>query len=191
MLMMALSEINSADSRNTFENIYYANRNSMFAYARKVLNGDTATAEDAMQSAFIDAARHIDRLAAMSEAKQKIYLLKAVRSWCFKLISKEKKQRKAADRLEERYSAIGTTESSGLEKILDRMCSRESFEEIVETIRSLPVHYKEVLYLYYVGEESLDAIAAHLGEKYSTVKTRYRRGTELLIRMLQERGIGI
>lgn len=188
MLSVCLAVLTDGDDPAEFERMYYACRGGMLAYARKVLGEHADLAEDAVQQAFMDAARQMHRIAPLTGTQQQIWLLKAVRSWCFKLIRKEKRQQETTRRIAEE-TPLRYLPADGLERALDRLCRREQFDAIVDAIRSLPPIYKEVLYLYYVSGDPLETVAAHLGEKYSTVKTRYRRGHQLLLERLKERGI--
>lgn len=64
---------------------------------------------------------------------------------------------------------------------------QHAYGEIVENILTLPVKYREIILLFYYEELSVQEISELLKMKANTIKTRLRRGRELLGDIL-ERG---
>ncbi|WP_179884979.1 sigma-70 family RNA polymerase sigma factor [Bacillus sp. AFS015802] len=56
----------------------------------------------------------------------------------------------------------------------------ERNSELIESVLSLPVKYREVIFLYYFEEMKLSEIGASLDINTNTVKTRLARGKALL-----------
>jgi RNA polymerase sigma factor (sigma-70 family) len=76
---------------------------------------------------------------------------------------------------------------SGLSKRQhDRIVELEERSEIGAAVLSLPIHYREIILLYYFEEMSTPEIAELLGESDSTVRTKLRRAREKLKPLLQQ-----
>lgn len=56
----------------------------------------------------------------------------------------------------------------------------EQNSELIQSVLSLPVKYREVIFLYYFEEMKLSEIGASLEINTNTVKTRLARGKSLL-----------
>lgn len=64
---------------------------------------------------------------------------------------------------------------------------QQSSNELVERILTLPLKYREIILFYYYEEQSVQEISDLLKMKANTVKTRLKRGREMLGDLL-ERG---
>ena len=67
------------------------------------------------------------------------------------------------------------------EDLLDEICRKESYNEIVTAMLSLEDRYRDVLTLYYLNDLSLSEIAELQGVKENTVKQQLYRGRRKLI----------
>ncbi len=68
----------------------------------------------------------------------------------------------------------------------DFIVEQEERSRIGEVVLSLPVHYREIIILYYFEEMTTVQIAELIKEPESTVRTRLRRAREKLKPLLQE-----
>ncbi|WP_077212060.1 sigma-70 family RNA polymerase sigma factor [Bacillus dakarensis] len=59
-------------------------------------------------------------------------------------------------------------------------------QRLAEVVMSLPIKYREVIYLFYFEESPIKDIAAVLQVKENTVKTRLKRAKELLKERLED-----
>ena len=59
-------------------------------------------------------------------------------------------------------------------------CTEDFDKDIIIAVRSLPIKYLQVIELYYFEGYSVTEISAILSTKVSTVKSRLKRGRELL-----------
>ena len=76
---------------------------------------------------------------------------------------------------------------SGLtKKQRDNVIDFEERSEIGAAVLNLPIHYREVILLYYFEEMTTVEIATLLGDTDSTVRTRLRRAREKLKPLLQQ-----
>ncbi|WP_342527078.1 sigma-70 family RNA polymerase sigma factor [Chryseomicrobium sp. FSL W7-1435] len=62
----------------------------------------------------------------------------------------------------------------------DSLLEKEQTSELHKVLESMPLHYRESLWLHYYAELSVNETAEVLGCSPNTVKTRLTRGRELL-----------
>jgi len=68
----------------------------------------------------------------------------------------------------------------------NRMVEKESAAKILEAVMSLPVHYRDVIHLFYYEEMSVREIALATGRKEATITSQLTRGRDLLRKKLKE-----
>jgi RNA polymerase sigma-70 factor, ECF subfamily len=66
---------------------------------------------------------------------------------------------------------------------------RDENQQISDALLSLPIRYREVLFLHYFEELSLLEISNLLGFNLNTIKTRHKRAKELLKKKIIEWGV--
>jgi RNA polymerase sigma-70 factor (ECF subfamily) len=78
--------------------------------------------------------------------------------------------------------------SNGSKKELveQAVIQKEEDDELTSAIMTLPIKYREVIYLFYYEEMPLKEIAVVTETGINTVKTRLRRAKELLKERLEE-----
>ena len=76
--------------------------------------------------------------------------------------------------------------TTGFKRGRDKVIVAEEKSAIGAAILALPIHYREIIVLYYFEELSTPQIAEILGETDSTIRTRLRRAREKLKPMLDE-----
>ena len=76
--------------------------------------------------------------------------------------------------------------TTGFKRHRDHLVVLEEKSTIGEAILSLPIHYREMIILYYFEELTTPQIAELLLESESTVRTRLRRAREKLKPMLED-----
>jgi RNA polymerase sigma-70 factor (ECF subfamily) len=95
-----------------------------------------------------------------------------LRSWYYRNVHTENK----------RIITIQDNQSSIEKKIM----RKDEDRALGEAVLNLPTQYKEVIYLYYFEERAIKEIHELTDVNESTVKTRLRRGKELLKEQLEE-----
>ncbi|WP_110113851.1 sigma-70 family RNA polymerase sigma factor [Bacillus sp. CGMCC 1.16541] len=68
----------------------------------------------------------------------------------------------------------------------DEMIQQDEDATLSEAVLTLPLKYREVVYLFYFEERSIKEIEEMTGVKQGTIKTRLRRAKELLKHQLEE-----
>ena len=72
------------------------------------------------------------------------------------------------------------------ELVEQTVIQREEDDELLSAILTLPIKYREVIYLFYYEERAIKEIAAVTDTGVNTIKTRLRRAKELLKERLEE-----
>lgn len=72
------------------------------------------------------------------------------------------------------------------ELVEQAVLQKEEDDELISAIMTLPIKYREVIYLFYYEELPIKEIAVVTGTGVNTVKTRLRRAKELLKAELEE-----
>lgn len=62
-------------------------------------------------------------------------------------------------------------------------------KEVVKAVFSLPLKYRDIIYLFYYEDYKIEEISELLSMKQSTVKTRLNRGRTLLKNIFMQEGI--
>ncbi len=180
---MFLRDIFRSGGTDRFGQIYSQCHRAMFAYALR-MTGDYDLAEDVTQDAFVRIARNLSALDGKDPPAVYVYALKAVRCAALDLL-KKRQHFPVPDTDEEELPE----QSTGPDPVLDDLCARENMQQITDCIRRLPVKYREVFYLYFVDGLSLREVAGWLELPVDTVRRRFSRGKQLLVRELEKGGV--
>ena len=151
--------------------LYGKYKNRMYITACKVLS-DPQRAEDAVHDAFIALSKHLDKIDDIDSVKTGAYMVKATRSRALNILRMG---------LPEKETALDEAQAQADESLLDEICRKESYNEIVNAILGLEERYRDVLTLYYLNDLSLSEIAELQGVKENTVKQQLFRGRKKLI----------
>ncbi len=157
-------------------------QNRLYRYLLRLVR-DTATAEDLFQQTWVrvvEKIRHYDPR-------------RSFEAWLFAVarnLAIDHLRRRAPESLDDAGTGAGTepagarvasTEPGALTNLL----ARERVELVAQALAELPVIYRETLALRFEEEMKLEQIAALLAVPLSTVKTRLRRGLELMRHRLE------
>ncbi|SER79346.1 RNA polymerase sigma-70 factor, ECF subfamily [Psychrobacillus sp. OK032] len=72
------------------------------------------------------------------------------------------------------------------EMVEEVVIQKEAVDQLVYDLMTLPIKYREVIYLFYYEELLIKEIAVLTEVSINTVKTRLRRAKELLEERLEE-----
>lgn len=168
----------------------------MLSVARRMLRDETE-AQDAVQDAFVQAIRNIDKFEERSALSTWLHRITVNAS----LMALRKKKRKREDQLDEgaeEFSRYGTRlektdwrEDVQPDEILERAQTRE---QVRAAIDGLPENYRIVLLLRDIEELDTETVADMLEMTPGAVKTRLHRARNALKKSLdplfQEDGVG-
>jgi len=174
-MLIYLYFVDTPVDKEKFEKIYLLYRAKMFYVANKVLH-DTYGAEDAVQNAFISIARNISKIDDADSRRTQAYVTVAARNSAYDIIKGKIPTEELKD-----YNLVNTE----LDRALDDICSKETYDKIVEIINGFDDIYRDVLYLHYVEEYSAGEIAKLFDRKLPTVKRQLVRGKKILLEAIR------
>ena len=174
MLLYYLSLLDTPEDKQKLEKMYYEYRELMKHIALDILK-DEVLAEDAVHDAFIKLIKYLDRLDDVYSERTESYIIKVVSSVAINSFNKEKKLRDL--RTDEDFVLKADDKD-----ILDNI----NVENLLQTIKSLPDIYRDVLELKIYQELSDKEIAHILNIKLSTAKKRLERARKYLKVILGE-----
>ena len=134
---------------------------------------DWSAAEEVVQDVFLAYAKNAHRFEQRSSLKT--YLVKIT-------IHKSHDYLRSWKRKWQQFTQPKTfSHSIETEKIID-----EEKQTLVQSLLQLPIHYREVLILYYYDDYNIPEIASILKMSENTIKTRLARGRNKLKQLLQD-----
>ena len=163
-MLIYLNLIETEEEKNKFEQIYNSYKHTMFYVAKSILKDDYLS-EDAVHNAFINIAKSMDNINEVDSYRTKGYVVVIVRNISLNMLKIQNKT-VDVDELEERI-----TDDLNLE---DEVLLKLSFDSIIEEITSLPVIYKDVLYLSYVEDLNTQEISRLINISNEAVKKRLK-----------------
>jgi RNA polymerase sigma-70 factor (ECF subfamily) len=161
---VALLEAARAGDADALERVLQLWRPNLLRYA--ALNCRAADAEDAVQESLLIVLRQMNALRSVG----------AFASWLFQIVKRE------CLRLTRRQAEPERIELEDVEN-LSALSMRDEIDlrlDIALAIQSLPDLYRDVIVLRDFGELTMSEIAQRLGLQGATVKTRIRRGRQLI-----------
>ncbi|MDD2495690.1 MAG: sigma-70 family RNA polymerase sigma factor [Tissierellia bacterium] len=175
-MLIYLNVLDTEEEKSKFEQIYNYYRHTMFYVAKSILK-DYYLSEDAVHDAFINIAKNMDNILDVNSNRTKGYVVVIVRNISFNMLKKQKNIADIDD-FEENLS-----DDVNLE---DKVLSKISFDLIVAEIDSLPIIYKDVLYLTYVEDMKTQEISALINISNEAVKKRLQRGRKKLFENIKK-----
>jgi RNA polymerase sigma-70 factor (ECF subfamily) len=169
-MLIYLNLIDTEEDKSKFEQIYNNYKHTMFYVAKSILKDDYLS-EDAVHNAFISIAKSMDNINEVGSNRTKGYIVVIVRNISLNMLKKQNKD-VAIDELEENIKDDNSLE--------DEVLSKLSVDSIIEEITSLPMIYKDVLYLSYVEDLPTQEISRLINISNEAVKKRLQRGRKIL-----------
>jgi RNA polymerase sigma factor (sigma-70 family) len=161
---VVLLEAARSGDTDALERVLQLCRPNLQRYA--ALNCRAADAEDAVQESLLIVLRQVSGLRSIG----------AFASWLFQIVKRE------CLRLARRHAESGRVEIEDVEDV-SALSQRDDIElrlDIALAIQSLPDLYRDVIVLRDFGELTIAEIAQKLELQAATVKTRIRRGRQLI-----------
>ncbi len=174
MLTFYLTLIDTPEQKNRFGKIYQSNKQLMLSLAYRIL-GDAYEAEDAVHDAFVRAAANMDTLERLNERQVKRYMVTAARHAAIDRYRRRSKRSSLEIPLEDPEALAAASQTADPAEYA-----------VMEAVKGLPEHYREVFLLKYSLGLTNEEIAALLNLTVSGVKQRLARGKEKLKKRLEE-----
>ncbi len=141
-------------------------------------------AEDITQEVYISFYKHFDEYGKLQENEIKNILCKIALNKCKDVLkSKAKKiENMTTDNILYLENYIMPN------KMEDEILEKEKKENIIKLIKDIKEPYSNILYLYYIKQNSLDEISENLGIKKQTLKMQIYRAKKLLKEKIESIG---
>ena len=110
----------------------------------------------------------------------KNYMLKAVQNRSISIL-RHQKVRKEYD-----AKVANAAREINYNDLIDEICSRTGYDNLIKAIKSLDDKYREVIYYNLVVELSPAEISEIVGRPENTVRKQAQRGKEILIEILKK-----
>ena len=173
MLSMYLAMLDEVSEKERFTKLYDKYRLLAMKISFSMLR-DEVLAVDATSDAFMAMARYIKSLPPESdEAHERAYIIKVVKNTALNLRKKEN-GRIVPLAFEDYYES--TEEYSPVNALIQE----EGVRRIIGVIKGMSETYRDILIMKYVYDMSAVQISAQFGIPYDTVKSKIRRGTQIL-----------
>ena len=172
----------SEDLKDNFIKLYDKYRNLMFYIAKDILKDDHL-AEDAVQEAFINISKNLDKVREPVSSETRRFVSVIVRNVSLNMAMKRSHEIPVDDLSGEDHYFSRCYDSSQ-----DEFFSRYSCEQIVEALKALPSSLKDPLILYVANGMSTKEIAQELNISLSAVHKRIQRGRQKILNELKEKG---
>jgi len=188
MLALYLSFLDDDSEKRLLEKIYNSYRKQMFLVAKEVVERDE-DAEDVVHEVFYEVAlKHMKMVSRLAETDLRNYMLKAAKNRAINAVKKKTKESVYLDTVIE-HDVEHIRELSD-ESFLDVLCEKMEYEQILVAMKSMDKRYQDVLYYHFVLEFTVPETAKALGRKQETIKKQLARGKKMLLRLLEEKGVG-
>ncbi len=173
-LLALLGKLETEEERSAVAYLYEKYRNLLYHIAHDILH-DTGLAEDITHQTFVNVIKVFHKVGDPDSARTKNWLATIARN----LAINERNHRSKQPVFWEDLSTCVTPERSfGMsEKLFLKEC-----------IKSLPILYRDALYLVSVMGFTYSEISQQLGLPEATIRKRYQRAKDKLAEMLQEGG---
>lgn len=180
MLSLYLAMLPAEETRDKFEQLYYAYRNLMFVVAQNILD-DPQLAEDAVHNAFLKIIPYFERIGDIEGHHTKSFMIIVSEGAAVNLYNQRKKDQWVS--LDITDFLPGLSVEDGVDEITE---TNLAAEDLLQRIRQLPENYRYVLLLKYIHELDDHEIAQLLEIKPATVRQRISRAKATLYRYQQE-----
>ena len=168
-------------------NRIYETYKRLMLYAAYQILGNSEDAEDALQMAMLGICRNAAQIdLSVTEQEIRSYVMTAVQNAAYSIQRSRIRRQSQNTSLDELREKAGDVITDG-HSFVETLAIRERYQEVVEAIRGLPELYREVMFLHYVEEVSISAIAKRLGRKEDAVRQQLSRGRKMLIQQLEKK----
>lgn len=179
MLLLYTVMIEDKPDQLRFEQIYFAYRKQMLFVANRVLH-NTHEAEDAVQNALLSIAKNI-KTVPQDENTVRAYVLTAAKNAALSLLPHKQHRDSILD--------ISDLNVAGEADLFRQVMHCQDYALLLRIIQQLEPHYREVLMLVYVQEQSIKGAAQILCRKEDTVRKQLQRGKQKLIELCKKEGM--
>ena len=174
MLQIFLAMLETDEEKERFEQFYYKYRKLMLYTAYGILN-DSGRTEHAVQEAFIRCAKNFQKISDIFCPRTRAFAVIITKNEALRILEHEKRHGTVSDD-ESLKDSIDHADESAEETALRGITAHE----LSLLIEQLDDKYKNVIYLRYYNDFSMNEIASALGITVETAKKRAQRALAVL-----------
>lgn len=182
MLLFYTALIENESDKLLFEDIFNNHKKQMLSIAKGILHNHE-DAEDAVQDALFNIARHMNSIPKHNDQLLRAYIYSTVRNTALSHLRKKTRQVKTVSMDELPLSA-------GMDPI-ECIIHMDDYECLLRIISKLPLIQREIILLRYVQEKDVKEVADILSRTPNYIRVQTFRTKELLKEILQKEGIEV
>ncbi|MDE5765421.1 MAG: RNA polymerase sigma factor [Ruminococcus sp.] len=168
MINIYLSALETAEDKAKFEDLYIKYKQRMYAVAYKILH-NAEDAEDTVHNAFLKIADKFEIIKEFSCQELQSYIVIIVRNTSINIYRKNKRDSEYLTELDDNQLTVNVNFFGNID-----------INELIQTISSLPLIYKDILFLHYVNKYTTKEISKMLDISLDTVWKRIECAKKLL-----------
>ena len=174
--------IDDESGKQRFEDIYYSYRKQMLAIAKGILHNQQ-DAEDAVQNALLNIARHMDRVPSGNSKILSAYIFTTTRN---EAISQLRKKAREVDTVNMDELPLSVTDDP-----IEEIMKQDDYDLLLSIISKLPLLHSELIFLRYVQEKEVREIAELLHRTPNYIRVQTFRARKQLLELCREVGMEI
>lgn len=182
MLLYYFTLIDDESDKLLFEEIFNDYQKQMLAIAKGILK-NREDAEDAVQNALLNIARHMKSVPKDSVQLLRAYLYTTTRNAAISLLRKKSRE-------VETVPMEALPLASGCDPI-DYLVDWDNYDNLLKVISQLPINQREIILLRYVQHMDVKEVAVALNRTPNYVRVQSFRAKVLLLQIYRKEGIDI
>ena len=182
MLLFFTSLIDDESDKQRFEDIYYGYHKQMIVIAKGILRNQH-DAEDAVQNALLNIARHMERVPKGNQKVLSAYIYTTTRNAAISLLRKKSRE---VETVNMESIPLPVTDDPVLQ-----IMQQDDYQTLLSVISQLPIDYRELIFLRYVQGKEVKEIAELLHRTPNYIRVQSYRARQKLLELCREAGMEI
>lgn len=180
MLLFYAALIDDESDKLRFEEIYNNYHKAMFIIAKGILK-NKEDAEDALQVALLNIARHMDKVPTGNEKVLRAYIYTTARNTALSLLRKKAREVDTFS-MDDLPLTIG-------DDPLETIMNHNDYATLLSIITRLPISHREIIFLRFVQGKEVKEVAELIGRTPNYVRVQTHRAKKLLADLCREVGV--
>ena len=182
MLLLFTSLIDDETDKQRFEDIYYCYHKQMLVIAKGILHNQQ-DAEDAVQNALLNIARHMDRVPKGNQKILTAYIYTTARNTAISLLRKKSREVETVN--------MDALPLAVIDDPIERIMQQDDYDILLSVISKLPLAHRELIFLRYVQGKEVKEIAELLHRTPNYIRVQTFRARQQLLELCREVGMEI
>lgn len=182
MLLFFTSLIDDESDKQRFEDIYYNYHKQMIVISKGILRNQQ-DAEDAVQNALLNIARHMDRVPKGNHKILSAYIYTTTRNTAISMLRKKSREVETVN--------MDALPLSITDDPIEQIMQQDDYDILLSVISKLPLAYRELIFLRYVEGKEVKEIAELLHRTPNYIRVQSFRARQQLLELCREAGMEI